>query len=85
MKLLLGLTLRLAYVLVLVAMCAYLSGCAAYTVASAASLMATQKSMADHALSKVIPGADCGAVNIIRDKYYCEIRDVAETYNRTGI
>ena len=85
MKLLLRLTLRLVYVLLVVAMCAWLSGCAAYTVATTASWAATQKSLADHALSRAIPHADCGMGNVIEDKYYCEIRDPAKTYNRTGI
>jgi hypothetical protein len=76
---------RLAYVAVLICLCAYLQGCAVYSVASGASLLTTQKSIGDHVLSNTIPHADCSAVNIIRDKYYCEVTDISKTYNRNGI
>ena len=85
MKLALKLLYRIAHVLALIVLCAYLNGCATYTIASGVSLITTQKSIGDHVLSNTIPHADCSAVNIIRDKYYCEVRDISRTYNRTGI
>lgn len=76
---------RLIYVVTLIAICAYLQGCAAYSVASGASLVTTGKSVGDHALSKLIPNADCATINVINDKYYCEVKDISKTYNRNGI
>ena len=75
---------RLVYVLALIVLCAYLQGCA-YTVVSTASFVTTGKSVGDHVLTNTIPMADCTAVNLVKDKYYCEVRDVSKTYNRTGI
>jgi hypothetical protein len=75
---------RLIYVLALIAMCAYLQGCA-YTVVSTASFVTTGKSVGDHVLSNAIPMADCTAVNLVKDKYYCEVKDISKTYNRNGI
>ena len=62
---------------------AILQGCA-YTVASTTSLVATGKSLGDHALTAIVPNADCNAINVVKDKYYCEVRDIGQTYNRTG-
>jgi len=76
---------RIIFITLIVIVCAYLQGCAVYTVASATSLVTTQKSIGDHVLSNTIPNADCSLRNVIRDKYYCEVRDVAKTYNRNGI
>jgi hypothetical protein len=75
---------RLIYVLFLIVMCAYLQACA-YTVVSTASFVTTGKSVGDHALSHAIPNADCRAMNVINDKYYCEVKDISRTYNRNGI
>ena len=85
MNLALKLIYRIAYVLALIVLCAYLNGCAVYSVASGVSLVASQKSLGDHVLSNTIPNADCSAVNVIKDKYYCEVRDISKTYNRNGI
>ena len=60
-----------------------LNGCA-YTVISTTSLVTTGKSLGDHALTLVVPNADCNAANLVKDKYYCEVRDIGTTYNRTG-
>ena len=62
-----------------------LNGCAVYTVASGASFVTTGKSVGDHVLSNTIPMADCTVVNLVKDKYYCEVRDISKTYNRNGI
>ena len=75
---------RLIYVLALIVVCAYLQGCA-YTVVSTASFVTTGKSVGDHALSHAIPMADCTVMNVVKDKYYCEVKDISKTYNRNGI
>jgi hypothetical protein len=61
-----------------------LSGCAAvYTGASTASLLATGKSIPDHAATQV-SGADCSALRVVTGEkdFYCEERDPSKTYNR---
>jgi hypothetical protein len=62
-----------------------LNGCAVYTIASGTSLVTTGKSVGDHVLSNTIPNADCGALNLTKDKYYCEVTDISKTCNRNGI
>jgi hypothetical protein len=60
---------------------ANLSGCA-LTGASLATTAATGKGIADHALSTA-SGADCNVLNYLKGMdYWCERRDIAETYNR---
>jgi len=54
-------------------------------VASGVSLITTQKSISDHVLSNTVPHADCTIINVMKDKYYCEVKDISRTYNRTGI
>jgi hypothetical protein len=61
-----------------------LQGCA-YTAVSTATFAVTGKSTTDHVLTTVVPNSDCNAVNIVKGKYYCEIRDISTTYNRNGI
>ena len=63
-----------------------LSGCATtYTVTSTAALIATGKSLTDHATSKLTLG-DCNAVRMVtRLTYYCEVNDPSKTYNRNGL
>ena len=64
-----------------------LSGCAVvYTGASTASLIATGKSIPDHAATQAT-GADCSAIRVITGEkdFWCEQRDPAKTYNRNGI
>jgi len=85
MNLALKLIYRIAYVLALIMLCAYLNGCAVYSVASGVSLITTQKSISDHVLSNTVPNADCTIINVMKDKYYCEVKDISRTYNRTGI
>lgn len=85
MNIALKIVYRLIYVLALIVVCAYLQGCATYTVVSGVSLITSQKSLGDHVLSNTIPHADCTALNLVKDKYYCEVRDISKTYNRTGI
>lgn len=85
MNIALKLIYRILYVLALIVMCAYLQGCAVYSIASGVSLVTTQKSIGDHVLSNTIPNADCTIVNVMKDKYYCEVKDISKTYNRNGI
>ena len=62
----------------------HLSGCAVvYTGASTASLIATGKSIPDHAATQAT-GADCSAIRVVTGEkdFYCEERDVSKTYNR---
>jgi hypothetical protein len=61
------------------------TACAVYTVASGASLITTEKSLGEHALTQMIPYSDCGALNLVKGRYYCEIQDPSKTYNRSGI
>lgn len=56
----------------------------AYTAVSTASFVITGKSTTDHALTAVVPMADCNITNTVNDKYYCEVRDISRTYNRNG-
>jgi len=84
MMILLKILYRLIYVLALIVLCAYLQGCA-YTVVSTASFVTTGKSVGDHVLSNAIPNADCTVINVVKDKYYCEVKDISRTYNRNGI
>ena len=59
-----------------------LTGCAVYTVVNGATWVATDKSITDHASSKLV-SADCDAVRVIqKGTYYCETRDISTTYNR---
>jgi hypothetical protein len=55
-----------------------LSGCAAYTVASIGTTVATGKSITDHALSETVHG-DCNVFHLWKGQYYCEVDPV---YNR---
>jgi hypothetical protein len=63
-----------------------LTGCAAYTVATATSWGTTGKGMTDHGAS-LATGADCNASHIVmknRD-FYCEKpREPGTTYNRNA-
>jgi len=60
------------------------TGCAVYTGASAVSFITTDKTLTDHATTLVTPNGDCSSLNIVQGKYYCEIRDVSVTYNRSA-
>jgi hypothetical protein len=63
------------------------AGCAIiYTSASTASLVTTGKSIPDHAATATT-GADCSSIKLITGEkdFYCEVRDPAKTYNRSGI
>jgi hypothetical protein len=59
-----------------------LNGCAAYTVASTTTYLATDKTLTDHAVTQITPMADCNITNIFKNLYYCEVRDISRTYNR---
>jgi len=48
-----------------------LPGCAAYSVASAGSFVATGKTLSDH-LASASTGYDCGTTQPLRGEYYCE-------------
>jgi len=60
-----------------------LQGCA-YTVVSTASLAVSGKSIGDHALTQAIPYSDCSSLNALSGRYYCEIDDPTQHYNRNG-
>jgi hypothetical protein len=62
-----------------------LQACAVYTVASTATLVTTDKSLTDHAMTAVTPNGDCSMLNVIKGLYYCEIRDIGKTYNRSPL
>ena len=63
-----------------------LTGCAAYTVSSGVSIIATGRSITDHAATKVL-GADCDAVRAVKETtWYCDTTpDIDTRYNRNGI
>jgi hypothetical protein len=63
-----------------------LTGCAAYTVSSGVSIIATGKSVTDHAATKVL-SADCDALRAIKETtWYCDTApDIDTRYNRNGI
>ena len=75
---------RIVFITLILIVCAYLQGCA-YTVVSTATFVTTGKSVGDHALTYAIPMADCTVINVVKDKYYCEVKDISKTYNRNGI
>jgi len=60
-----------------------LEGCA-YTVASTVSLVSTGKSATDHILTQAIPNSNCSSLQVLDGKYYCEIDDPTQHYNRAG-
>lgn len=64
-----------------------LSGCAVYMGASAVSQIGTGKSIPELAVSTVAD-ADCSiwawATDNSHHRYYCEVRDISTTYNRTA-
>ena len=60
---------------------AQLTGCAAYSVASVGTTLATGRGIAEWTATG-ITGADCAVTNVARDKYLCEIPVV---YNRHGL
>jgi hypothetical protein len=59
-----------------------LSGCAVYTGASTVALITTDKSITDHAVTLAVPNSTCSSLQPLRGQYYCEIRDISQTYNR---
>jgi len=73
--------------LTLVYLASALSGCAVYMGASVASQITTSKSIPELAVSTVTD-ADCSiwawATDNARHNYYCEVRDISKTYNRTA-
>ena len=61
-----------------------LSGCAVTTGMSVVSLATTGKTIGDHATSQ-ITSSDCDGVRTLtHGSYYCELRDIGKTYNRSG-
>lgn len=60
------------------------TGCAVYTGASAVSLITTDKTLTDHAATLVTPNGNCSGIQVLKGEYYCEIRDVSVTYNRSA-
>lgn len=60
-----------------------LQACTTYTIVSAVTFIATDKALPDHVSSTLVPNADCNAVHVVtKGQYYCEVRDIAVTYNR---
>lgn len=59
-----------------------LSGCAVYTGVSTVTLITTEGSLTDHAVTLITPNGNCSSLNLVKGHYYCEIRDVSQTYNR---
>jgi hypothetical protein len=60
------------------------TGCAVYTGASAVSFITTDKTLTDHAATLAVPNSTCSSLHILKGDYYCEIRDVSVTYNRSA-
>jgi hypothetical protein len=58
-----------------------LTGCAAYTVASIGTTLATGRGISEWTATG-ITGADCALTNLAKDKYLCEQPVV---YNRHGL
>lgn len=58
-----------------------LTGCAAYTVASVGTTLATGRGISEWAATG-ITGGDCALTNLPKDKYLCEMPVV---YNRHGL
>jgi hypothetical protein len=56
-----------------------------YSGASAATGIATGKTLTDRAVRSVVPNGDCNVTNILDSKYYCEIQDPTRTYNRNPL
>ena len=80
-------SMNLVKLLTLVYLVTTLSGCAVYMGASAVSQVSTGKSIPEHAVSTVAD-ANCSLWDMLMDNqhhaYYCEVRDISQTYNRTG-
>ena len=60
------------------------AGCAVYTVASTTTFVTTGKTLTDHGATLVVPNAQCSSMQVIKGQYYCEIRDISVTYNRSA-
>ena len=60
-----------------------LQGCA-YTAVSTATYVVTDRTLTDHALTQLVPNGDCRIDHVIKGKYYCEISNPSETYNRSS-
>jgi hypothetical protein len=58
-----------------------LNGCAAYTVASTGSYLASGRTATDW-IASGLTGADCRTDHLVKDKYVCEM---PVTYNQSGI
>jgi len=69
--------------LIILAVAITQSGCAVYTVASAVTWIATDKTITDHALTGAVPHSNCQTTQVLQGKYLCERNDPGERYNRT--
>ena len=73
--------------LIILAFIPMLNACLGYHIYSgvnAITIASTGKGVADHGLSAAT-GNDCNALNVAKDKYYCEIpREPGTTYNRSA-
>jgi hypothetical protein len=67
----------------IIALIVTVQGCA-YTAVSGVSFVTTGKSLGDHALTEAIPNSNCTSLNLLDNKYYCEISDPGKQYNRNG-
>ena len=77
----------LAYIVLTALLIVLCSGCASsaavqygYSAVNTGTSIATQKSLADHAISAIVDG-DCSVFNVFKGLYYCEM----PTYNRSGL
>lgn len=70
--------------IILTLVLAQLGGCAAYGIASTASYVVTDKTLADHVATQAVPYSNCATNNLFQGLYYCEIQDPSKTYNRSA-
>ena len=68
-------------ILLALALALTLNGCAVYTVASTATVIATGRSPTDH-VATLATGWDCSTLQILQGYYWCEI---TPTYNQSGL
>lgn len=73
--------------IIILALVPLINACVGYHIYSGVNAIAfagTGKGLADHSLSTAT-GNDCNALNVVKDKYYCEVpREPGTTYNRSA-
>jgi len=68
-------------ILIALALALGLNGCAVYTIASTATVLATGRSPTDH-MASISTGWDCSTLQVFQGQYWCEI---TPTYNQSGL